>query len=662
MPSQRWDWERNLGLRNAAVALGLFLFALFLLSASAHTYSPDEESLLYVTQSFVTHGDFDIPSPNQYPVVGGHRGVGGKLYSGTGLAQSLMAVPFYVLGTGIAQAFDFHFRDFVLRVVMVCLFNSLITALTGILLFSWMRRLGFSSRVSIALVLVFALATLTWVYARTFYSEPLLTFWFVLAAFALRAFQDTRAAAWLIVAGLAAGLAALTKAQGVLALPALALYFAFLKFGRGDNLGDRLRKAFVPGLLFASTLVVSLLVTGYLNFIRFDDPFQTGHGVVSQAMPIAEGLYGLLLSSGKSVFLYAPPIVLFFFSFPRFARQYTAEALLCVGLIATFVLFHARLEIWSGDGAWGPRYLVSTMPFWIVPLGASIGGWWRRVWARAGVILLIAAGLVVNVLGLTINWDAYIQMQPNADARYFQPAASPLLAQWDLLRERVGRWWDEVIASPEGAIFVRGFLSGSGEDMMPRFLAPRALLLVKSSSGEPLHMSLLALDYRSDREPKRRLAFFENGDPLQSQLLPTSDSGYLNYRVQIPAANANWAPIDIVTLGSAAVGKSPQGDELGVHLQSLDVGTGDSNRTLPLLNDLAIPPLPTADPKAMWAWFYEPANAQFDFFWWYLYFTGLSDGQVAAVIAVIGAAGLLCLIAGAPAVWRVLGPRQRASA
>lgn len=638
--------------KNPAVALGLFLFAIFILTASAHTYSPDEESLIYVTQSFVRSGDFNIPNPDKYPVVGGHRGVGGKLYSGTGPAQSLMAVPFYAFGTEVARAFDFHFRDFVLRVVIVTLFNSLITALTGILLLAWMQRLGFSLRVSVALVLVWALATLAWVYARTYYSEPLLTFFFVLAAYSLRVFDDTRRAVWIIVAGVAAGLATLTKVQGVLLLPALGLYFALLEFTRNPELRGFVRRALAPGALLLVALGLSLLLTGYLNFIRFQDPFQTGRGEVSQAMPILEGLYGLLLSSGKSVFLYAPPIILFFFALPRFARRFPPEAAFCVLLMATFILFHARLEIWSGDGAWGPRYLVSTMPFWILPVGASVSSWWRRAWRRAAVIALVAAGVAVNILGLTINWDAYIQIQPNADARYFQPAESPLLAQWDLLTERVGKWWGEVVASPKGVVFVRGFLAGSGQDNLPRFLAPRALILVKSGAAQPLHLSLLALDYRSDQKEKRRLAFWANGAPLQSQLLPAADSGFLNYRVQIPAVDAAWAPVDIVTLGSDPTGTSPQGDELGVHLQSLEVGAGDSGQTLPLLGDLAIAPLPTADPKAMWAWFYAPANAQFDFFWWYLYFSGLGDTQVAVVSLTIAAAGVVCLAAAAPTLWR----------
>ncbi len=374
----------------------------------------------------------------------------------------------------------------------------------------------------------------------------------------------------------------------------------------------------------------------------------------------------MLLSTGKSALLYSPPIILFFFALPSFFRKHAAEASFCIVFIVTFVFFHATLEIWSGDGAWGPRYLVSTMPFWILPLGTLLGEWWRRPVRRALVGALLAAGLLVNALGLTINFDTYIQMEPNAEARYFSLEASPLLAHWNLLLDRVGAWWDEIVASQDAVILVKGFLATGADETFPRYLAPRAVILVKSSSDHPLQMSLLALDYRPEQKEKRRLVFRANGAPLESQLLPATDSGYLNYRLQIPASSSRWAAIDVVTLGSQSVGKSPMGDELGVHLQSLEVGVEDTSsfgyrsgglgRALPVLNNAAIPPLPTADPKAMWAWSYEPANTQFDFFWWYLYFTGLGDAQVAAVIAAIAVAGLLCLIVSAPTLLRVLAP------
>ena len=141
-------------IKNLSLALGLFIFGVLLLTASGHTYSPDEESLVYMTGSFMTRGEWNIPDPSSYPVVGGQRGMGGKIYAGPGLALPFLALPFYTAAEGVASLVDPRFHDFVLRLVLVSLFDPLVTALTAVLLFAWLRVLGASKRVAIALAFV----------------------------------------------------------------------------------------------------------------------------------------------------------------------------------------------------------------------------------------------------------------------------------------------------------------------------------------------------------------------------------------------------------------------------------------------------------------------------------------------------------------------------
>lgn len=639
-------------IKNRVVALGLFLFAVFFLSASGHTYSPDEESLLYVTKAFVTRGEFDIPSPEDYPVTGGSYGTNGKLYAGSGMAQSLMVLPLYVIADRFADTFDSHFHAYILRLVVVSFFNSLLGAATGMLLYAWSKRLGVSTRVALALVLLWAFGTLTWVYVRTFFTETLIALAFVLAAYAVHGYHVSRALHWMIVAGLAVALGMLSKVQGVLILPALALYFTALEFRR--NVWEFIRYSFLPGALFTTMFGIGLGLFGYFNFARFGNPLETGHAETWQVLPDLTRLYGLLFSPGKSVFLYAPPIVLFFFAFARFYKTRRAEALACLVLVVTLITFHAGFDIWSGDGAWGPRYLDVTMAFFILPISAIATGWWRSGLRRLALVGLCLAGLVVALLGLAINFDTYIQIEANENIRHFRPDASPLLWQSNLLHDRIGAWWNSVVMSQNAVVPLRGFLATGSDDILPRYVAPRASLLVKSNLEAPLQMSLLAYDYRPANQDKRRLAFLANGSPLNADLIPNQDSGILAYRVEIPLPTARRAVVDIITSGSKPVGTSPQGDELGVHLQSLRVSANGQELLLP--DYLAISPLPTHDPKAQWAWFYEPGQAQFDFFWWYLYFSGLPDAQVLALDSTFVLLGILCCLAGAPTVWRVLMP------
>lgn len=636
------------------LALFIFLFSLYLLTASGHTYSPDEEAILYVAQSFVTRGDFNIPNPNQYPVVGGQRGIAGKIYSGTGMLTSMLVVPFFVVGDLAARAFDPRWQPYVVRFLVVPTFNALLAALGSVILLAWLRRLGLSRRVSFALVLVYALATMTWLYARTLYSETLLALCWLLACYALRVYHDTLALRWMIVAGLAAGLSILTKIQGALILPALALYFIALEFPRMRSIPAFIRASIKPALAFVIPLALCLGVFGYYNLIRFGSFLESGYGDVPADFPILVGIYGQLLSSGKSVFLYAVPIVLSVVAFPRFIRQFRAEALLCALLIATVIVFHARVWYWAGDGAWGPRYLAATMPFWILPLGAVLRVWWRNPSQRAVVIAFTSAGVLVNVLGMTINFDTYLNQQPVERIRHFEPAGSPLLAQWNLLTERA-RVWSNALASPTpGIVLISGMLPSDAEDdFLPRYFSDRALILVKSVGQQPLSMDLVAFDYRPEGKPRRELRFFADSNESLAQKLPEGDAGILHYRALLPSSR--WLPLEIVTLGGARQGTSPMGDELGVHVQSIRVTDATSELEL---HDVAIPPIPIANPRAAWGWFFAPAHMHFDFLAWYLFFSGLESADALKLAVPIYVCSIMGALWSGTMLWRQLGIRS----
>src|SRR5581483_7797277 len=178
----------------------------------------------------------------------------------------------------------------------------------------------------------------------------LLALCWLLAAYGVRAFHATRGARWMSVAGLATGLALLAKVQGTLILPALVVYFIALEVSlsqgqhpQGAGVHTQVHPYWSVALAFAAPLIACLGVLGYYNWIRFGTPFELGYGRVLTDYPLLRGIYGQLLSSGKSVFFYAPPLVLTLIAFPRFLRRFSAEASLCLILIAAVIVFHARV-------------------------------------------------------------------------------------------------------------------------------------------------------------------------------------------------------------------------------------------------------------------------------------------------------------------------------
>jgi hypothetical protein len=84
------------------------------------------------------------------------------------------------------------------------------------------------------------------------------------------------------------------------------------------------------------------------------------------------------------------------------------------------VLVYARLVFWSGDWAWGPRYLTYLVPVLLLPgvLALQVirdqGNVLRARLAVAVAVAALAAGLFVQVAGGAFYWDHFIRLSQAA--------------------------------------------------------------------------------------------------------------------------------------------------------------------------------------------------------------------------------------------------------
>ena len=70
------------------------------------------------------------------------------------------------------------------------------------------------------------------------------------------------------------------------------------------------------------------------------------------------GVVGQWFSSGKSLFLYAPiAIIVVLRPVPLVQARADGDAACSARIVVVNTLFFARVQFWSGDWAWGPRYL-----------------------------------------------------------------------------------------------------------------------------------------------------------------------------------------------------------------------------------------------------------------------------------------------------------------
>ena len=406
-------------IRRPSIWVGLLLLGVYLLSTGGQPFISDGEVMLITAMRIVDERTVSLPEgASIYPQT--VRRADGYLFSKYGPGQPVAAAPLYALGRyALRKVLPLtDDRDFLVGRFFTLLLPALATALTGALLCRWAALLYGSARMGVALALLFGLGTLAWPYSRFFFSEPLFTACLVLAALAIRTRHP-------LLAGLALGYAVFTRVGGAALLPAFGLY-AWLVFAvDGGNVQTFKRFGWMAlgGLPFA------LLLLAY-NWVRFRALTEQGYASEGFTGNLLVGLYGLLLSPGKSVFLYVPLLLALPWAIVPFARRYRPEAALVGALAAITLLQSALWWIWWAGWGWGPRFLVPLMPFLILMLGVLLE---RRAWRRIIGLALLPLSIAVNLLGILVDFNSYIIAVTGGDmsreAIYlFQPAYSPILA------------------------------------------------------------------------------------------------------------------------------------------------------------------------------------------------------------------------------------------
>jgi hypothetical protein len=159
---------------------------------------------------------------------------------------------------------------------------------------------------------------------------------------------------------------------------------------------------------------------------------------------LLQGLDGLLLSTGKSVLLYNPPLVLAAAALPWWWRTRRREAAVTLAVLVAGVWAAARLAEWHGDVAWGPRRLVPLLPVALEPIALWLEASWARLRPslRALAVALALAGAGVQMVGAALPPETFVRvvtMVKNGtgaagwfaapDACHFIPQFSPLQGQ-----------------------------------------------------------------------------------------------------------------------------------------------------------------------------------------------------------------------------------------
>lgn len=414
--------KSGIAYRNPALWLAICAALLSISAQSGELGSADTMHRLQTAHSFWTSEPTVFP--NEYPEFGVH-GRGGKLYDWYGIGQPFLMLPFDIVGTEIAKLpifADYDDTDPTVRSIFVTYsVSTLISILTALVCFRFLLLIGFDVSQSVAGVLALLFCTTHLHYTQNMMENNYICL-LTLTGFCFQYgwLQTGKKRALLIGSG-ALGLNLLTRLTTGLDLIAVAAFLLLAVWCE-----ESLREKFWPRCAEYFKVAMPIYVVFFFldrlyQFYRFGNwtttyvhYFTIEHRLQDPTLPAKYpwetpfhiGFLGPLISREKSIFLFDPLIVLtlllIVFAWKRFSPVVKAYLLASFSLVLAYICLYARYTVWSGNFAWGDRYVstaVELAAFISVPLllkfRSQVG---RAVWCLG--IFLISASLVIQLASL----------------------------------------------------------------------------------------------------------------------------------------------------------------------------------------------------------------------------------------------------------------------
>ena len=375
--------------RSGVLSLGVFLIVLtvYAIAGPGRIDIIDGQYRFEVAKNMIEDRSIQIMDPF---LSFGAQGIDG-VYSPYGISGSIVALPLVALGSLGSpsvdrQQFFFSFTSAVLG------------AATAVVLFLFYLRLGVSPRSALAWTLVAAFATLAFPAATSVFDQTQHGFFVLTAcmlAFLAAREESTRLA---IAGGLILAILVNFQETYVILFPGLAL--ATLAPPDADpDARRRSRERYVAFILVGCLGVLFWMGLNNFRFGRLLYSRDPGNHPSVVGNPLL-GLAGLLLSPGKSIFLYSPPtaaaLIGVYHLFRRERMLATAIAITCLAYLALI----SSVSFYGGDWCWGPRYFASILP--LLALGFPFLNLATRA-ERFALRTLIAAGIVVQLMAISVD-------------------------------------------------------------------------------------------------------------------------------------------------------------------------------------------------------------------------------------------------------------------
>jgi len=320
--------------------------------------------------------------PNEYPEFGLH-GRGGRLYSWYGIGQSLLMLPFDLVGTWIARwrIFSGYGDDPAVRSIVVSYGTSiLVNVLTALVSFRLLRQLRFSAREVVLGVLALMFCTTHLHYTQNMMENNYIML-LTLTGFSFQYEWLRTGSKWTLFCGSAAfGLNLLTRLTTGLDLIAGGVFILLVLWFERVRTGELWQRLLAYCKIAVPVYAFFLLVDRMYQFYRFGSFTNTYVSLFAKeqrladptlpvnfpwSTPFHEGFLGPLLKPEKSIFLFDPLLIvvmmLLLVLWKRLSPEVRAYGVTSLLLLLGYISFYARYTYWAGDFAWGDRYVSTSV-------------------------------------------------------------------------------------------------------------------------------------------------------------------------------------------------------------------------------------------------------------------------------------------------------------
>ncbi|MFC2064772.1 hypothetical protein ACFLXB_06725 [Chloroflexota bacterium] len=395
------------------------LIAVYTLTYSG-TFTTDDEHILASRSLSMAFDD----SINDYRVLGNSR-----VYTYFNLdpdygEQSLNIEPMQaVLGSQLAKLANTLQWG---KIQTIFFLNIFLTAFTAGAIFWILVLLSFNLHISLTTGFLFGLCTMAWPYSKTYFRDPAAMFFITLswgAALLLTSrkaqqFSSKKSNVFLwIVFVVSIFFGILSKNSTMLALPVFLIMF--IQHWREAWAGkSRIEKKEFKIIFTILTLVLISVITIWIflprqsgqlsRFTAFYYSTVFKNIFSNPRSHLIEGILGPIFSPGKSIFLYSPVLILAVIGLIRYFKKSYLAWLYFFFLVIVQALYYD--SIWWGSVNWGLRYLLPTLPIFLITCAPIIEDIYNKT-IKFPLLQLIIISLLIQVIGIWIPAkDFFISM------------------------------------------------------------------------------------------------------------------------------------------------------------------------------------------------------------------------------------------------------------